>query len=912
MADDAKLNIVLEMKSKLAAADRTMAKMRELTGATQRAGTVRPASGGTLMLLKGGALTAGIGGVVAGVWGLHKAMTALVRVGSDASRVSATFEDIQVDLEVLLGSTEAAVKRIQELQKFSASTPFQMEEIARASKILQTLSGDALSTGEGLKLVGDVAAVTSEPINEIAVHMGRLYSGLQSGRAVGESTARLQELGALSAPARSEIERLQKSGEKGEEVWRIAAASFERYAGTTEKRSQTFNGLTSTLSDNWSLLLHVLGQPINSTLKPFIRGSIALLEGLQNRVSSIVQYLQSSLSGKGAAVGQTMMALLGSQSPIVAAFNSIKWFFEQIKPYASMLEAELVPAVKALWEAFLELSLQFHNGSMEGFLSSSDQLKVSIQGLLGAVVELLRTVAAELPAVVQSLSPIVNEMGRLSGITSAGQWTAFLTLLRWMVQSWTAQVRGISLVSQWIGALYQRFSQLMVIAQAVWQNLSSQIWLQSAAGARQLASAIGRVQQLLSSLWQSAQRVSQSFLQWAQQIPVIGRLVQVIQQLAQYARQLWTQLDGSKWVQAGSGVGQLTSHINSLVKTIDSITTAASRAFGAIRKMLGAQGQVAHLKGAVVSHGKGLLGAAGGGGLTGAGTSIPSAPLGSLFGGGGSSFGGSGGGGGGSIPAMTEQLGGLQGMGQQVAQSLQGSLGGAIGQLTQQMMGLGGEGQSVGQTLMQIGNQLLNQLIQMGIQMAVNHLMGTTQRQAATAQTVAQQQTIAAAAAPAAAATSISTGGGAATLGMAAAAAAIAAIIGMIAAGGFATGGLIPGSPSARDNRIASVATGEFVTRSAAVSHYGSGIFNALNSMSIPRSSALEMINGISAPPRSGTIAFSRGGLVKPVSTTMEDGMKPVVHVVYIHNKQQLREYQQKVGNKESMNYMQRRKDTEV
>ena len=50
-----------------------------------------------------------------------------------------------------------------------------------------------------------------------------------------------------------------------------------------------------------------------------------------------------------------------------------------------------------------------------------------------------------------------------------------------------------------------------------------------------------------------------------------------------------------------------------------------------------------------------------------------------------------------------------------------------------------------------------------------------------------------------------------------------------------ATGGLIPGSPSHKDNRFAHVASGEYVVRTSAVQHYGPGFFDQLNRMSIPR-----------------------------------------------------------------------------
>jgi hypothetical protein len=66
-------------------------------------------------------------------------------------------------------------------------------------------------------------------------------------------------------------------------------------------------------------------------------------------------------------------------------------------------------------------------------------------------------------------------------------------------------------------------------------------------------------------------------------------------------------------------------------------------------------------------------------------------------------------------------------------------------------------------------------------------------------------------------------------LGPIVAAAAFAAVA---AFGAFAEGGIVPGSPSASDNRLAMVASGEGIVTSRAVSYYGPQMIHAMNAMS--------------------------------------------------------------------------------
>jgi hypothetical protein len=202
----------------------------------------------------------GWGAVFAGVVGGFK------KAISSASQM----QGFKASFATLLGSADAAEKRLQELSQFAATTPFELPELVEASRVLETLTQGSLATGAGLRMVGDMASLTGEPVKELAVHVGRLYSGMMSGRAVGESMARLQELGLLSDKTRTQLENLQKEGKKGPEVWKIAADSFGAFAGEMERKSQTWEGKMSNLQDNVNALFREFGQPIIDTLGPFL------------------------------------------------------------------------------------------------------------------------------------------------------------------------------------------------------------------------------------------------------------------------------------------------------------------------------------------------------------------------------------------------------------------------------------------------------------------------------------------------------------------------------------------------------------------------------------------------------------------------------------------------------------------
>ena len=98
-------------------------------------------------------------------------------------------QNLESSFEVLLGSKKKAQKRIDDLTTFAGSTPFTRDEIYQSSRTLQVFTGNALSTGKGLKMVGDVAAGTNSEFSEVALWVGRMYDGMKNHQAIGEATA---------------------------------------------------------------------------------------------------------------------------------------------------------------------------------------------------------------------------------------------------------------------------------------------------------------------------------------------------------------------------------------------------------------------------------------------------------------------------------------------------------------------------------------------------------------------------------------------------------------------------------------------------------------------------------------------------------------------------------------------------
>lgn len=235
---------------------------------------------------------AGIAAAVGGVIGLNAAIQQSVRF-------NAQLEQQGVAFKTLLGNAEAASRRMQELARFAAQTPFELPEIVQASKVLQSLTNGALASGEGLRLVGDAAAATGRPLEEVAMWVGRLYAGLQSGTPVGEATVRLLEMGLISGTTARKLNELAESGQGAGQAMTILRDTFGRLGGAMADQSQTFSGLLSTLKDTFNMALADIGKPLFDGLKQGIGELIPVVEGIGEKISAWVSIaIQSFRDGR--------------------------------------------------------------------------------------------------------------------------------------------------------------------------------------------------------------------------------------------------------------------------------------------------------------------------------------------------------------------------------------------------------------------------------------------------------------------------------------------------------------------------------------------------------------------------------------------------------------------------------------
>lgn len=229
---------------------------------------------------------------------------------SDIVRVRGEFQQLEVAFNTMLGSKEKADKLMAEVTQFAATTPFELSEVAGATRSLLAFGISADKIKPTLKALGDVSAGVGAPIKEIADLYGKArVQGRLFAEDINQLTGRgipiIQELAKQFGVADDQVKGLVESGKVGfpqiEQAFKDLTAAGSLFGGLMEAQSKTLTGQLSNLSDAWSQMLNNIGKSNEGIFSGAISAAISLVENYET-VLDILKVLILTYGAYKAAV----------------------------------------------------------------------------------------------------------------------------------------------------------------------------------------------------------------------------------------------------------------------------------------------------------------------------------------------------------------------------------------------------------------------------------------------------------------------------------------------------------------------------------------------------------------------------------------------------------------------------------
>ena len=214
-------------------------------------------------------------------------------VGTSLSKsiieTTASFEKYLTMLKTFEGSEEKAAASFEYIKKFAKETPFELDKVTEAFIKLRSYGLDTT----GLKIYGDTAAAMGKDINQVIEAMAD--AGVNQYERLLEFGVKSSNLGKQTIFAYTDASGKSKTiiAENNKEIIEstLQAIFNSKYNGAMNDLSQTYNGMLSNLSDNWTQLQNKIGQ--ESGVFDSIKNAISVINKEFNSISPNTDAIKS-------------------------------------------------------------------------------------------------------------------------------------------------------------------------------------------------------------------------------------------------------------------------------------------------------------------------------------------------------------------------------------------------------------------------------------------------------------------------------------------------------------------------------------------------------------------------------------------------------------------------------------------
>lgn len=209
------------------------------------------------------------------------------------ARVRGEFQQLEVAFTTMLGSKERADKLMAEVTQFAATTPFELTEVAGATKQLLAFGISADDIKETLRQLGDVSAGIGAPLGDIAYLFGTIKTqGVALTQDVRQFAQRgipiYEELAKVLGVSTEQVGEFITAGKVGfpeiQKVFQGLTAEGSKFGGLMEAQSKTLVGLQSNLRDSVDQMFNDLGKSSEGVFATAIKGATVLVQNYEKVV----------------------------------------------------------------------------------------------------------------------------------------------------------------------------------------------------------------------------------------------------------------------------------------------------------------------------------------------------------------------------------------------------------------------------------------------------------------------------------------------------------------------------------------------------------------------------------------------------------------------------------------------------
>ena len=363
------------------------------------------------------------------------ASTAIVALGKIGLEYNSQMEQYTTNFTTMLGSQEAAVKKVEELKKFAASTPLSMDDLAKGTQTLLAFGVESENSTKILRQLGDIALGDADKMQRLSTAFGKATA---AGKVTGDTVQQMIDAGwnpliQISKAAGETMEETQKrmsagavSVEELQAAMEAVTSGTGQFAGGMEAASHTTQGLISTLQDNARALVGEVFMPISDGLL----GEV--LPGAIEAISSLTTaFRENGISGMIESVGDIIGSAIGEFTNALPQFFStaveiVKSLVTGIKDNLPQIAEGAVTTVETLADGIIDMLPDIIETGMKLIVALANSLITHLPQLIVKIPEIILAIVKGfsdgMPNIIEIGKNIVK--GIWDGIKSLWNWLA--------------------------------------------------------------------------------------------------------------------------------------------------------------------------------------------------------------------------------------------------------------------------------------------------------------------------------------------------------------------------------------------------------------------------------------------------------------------------------------------------------
>ena len=268
-------------------------------------------------------------GIASKAAGLAAVLGSLASIGSFVETAS-QFEQFEVQLTTIQGSSEKAKESMAWITDFAAKTPYEMQQVTDAFVKLQSYGLDAKNGGL-LESVGNMASGMGKSLDQAVEAIADAVNGENERlKEFGIKGSKKGEMFTYTYNMDGKQYQVQAKNEAKEIQAALQGIMDARFKGGMEKMSQTWVGTLSNLADLWDMFkLRVMSSGPFDAMKDNLNQLMAWLAQNRDQIFGWAEMIGEGVSrimsviGRGAGAIKTFADDLGITEPLLRALGVV-------------------------------------------------------------------------------------------------------------------------------------------------------------------------------------------------------------------------------------------------------------------------------------------------------------------------------------------------------------------------------------------------------------------------------------------------------------------------------------------------------------------------------------------------------------------------------------------------------------